>query len=129
MKITYVSDNAAEYVAGLKAAQSLDTLREFVKQQRFIANDAYAAVGADDFDWNEFCRGRKLENKGEYAGDEWAKRFGAVLMPEILIRVGIVAHTYGVPWGCAYIRMRDEGMIQETKTHAKLVKAEGETVE
>lgn len=126
MKITYVSNNAADYVKGLKAAQSLEALRDFVKQQRFIANDAYKAVSADDFEWQEFCRGRALENKSEYAGDEWAKRFGAVLMPEILIRVGIVAHTYGVPWGCAYIRMRDEGMIRETKTHAEIVREVGQ---
>jgi hypothetical protein len=123
-KISYVSDNAADYVAGLKTAQTLEDLKSFVTAQRFLAPDAFEAVHSPDFNWDEFKRGRKLENKGDYAGDEWAKKYGAVMMPEIIIRVGIVAHQFGAPWGCAYIRMKEEGLIKETKAHAQYVERE-----
>lgn len=119
MKITYLSENATDYVAGLKAAQTEDALKSFLKEQRFLANDAYKATTSDDFDWEEFQRGRKIENSGKFAGEEWAAKYGMVLMPEILIRVGIIAHNYGVPWGCAYIRLREAGLIHEAKTHAR----------
>lgn len=121
MKITYTTDNAGDYVKGLKAAQTEDAVRAFVAEQRFIANDAYKSINDKSFDWAEFEKGRKLENRGEYAGDGWAAKYGAILMPEILIRVGIVAEQYGAPWGCTYIRLREAGVIKETKTYAKWV--------
>lgn len=121
MKITYFSENDTDYVAGLKAAQTEDTLKDFLKQQRFIASDAYKAATSDGFDWEEFQRGRKIENSGRFAGEEWAAKYGAILMPEILIRVGVVAQNYGAPWGCAYIRLREAGCIRETRTHAQWI--------
>ncbi len=35
----------------------------------------------------------------------------ALTMPEKLIKVTITAGKFGVPWGCAYIRMKEEGMV------------------
>lgn len=120
--ITYVSDNAKDYVDGLKRAQTENDLRAFLRSQTFLAADAVKVVNDPSFDWNEFAKGREVENSGQYAGDEYAAKYGAVMMPEIIIRVGVIAHQYGAPWGCGYIRCVEEGMIKETKTGAKWVR-------
>lgn len=119
--ITYVSDNAKEYVDGLRRIRSEAALRSFLETQQFLASDAYEIVNDSSFNWAEFNKGRKVENSGQYAGDEYAAKYGAIMMPEIIIRVGIVAHQSGAPWGCAYIRCREEGLIVETKTKAQWV--------
>lgn len=120
--ITYVSDNAKGYVDGLKQAQTEADLRAFLKSQAFLAADAYKVISGPSFNWDEFAKGRKIENSGEYAGDEYAAKYGAIMMPEMLIRVGIIAERFGAPWGCAYIRCVEKGLIKETKTEAKWVK-------
>ena len=36
----------------------------------------------------------------------------ALLMPEKIFRVSIEAHRFGVPWGCAYLRLKEMKKIQ-----------------
>lgn len=124
MQVGYLSECDKDYAAGLKNAQTFDGLRDFVKRWRLLANDAYKSVMSAKFDWDEFARGRKMENRDEYAGDDWAKKYGAILMPEILMRVTITAMEFGAPWGVTYIRLREFGRIVETKTHATWVEPE-----
>lgn len=124
MQVQYLSECDKDYAAGLKAAQTFDDLRDFVKRWRLLANDAYNSVNNKKFDWEEFVAGRKMENRDEYAGDKWAKKYGAILMPEILMRVSIYAMQFGAPWGVTYIRLREFGRVVETKTHAVWVEPE-----
>lgn len=116
-KITYISENDKDYVAGLKQAQTFDAVYAHLKDWKFLAKDAWNVISRLDFDWNEFQRGRLLEAKGQFAGDEWCEKYGAILMPELLLKVTMFAHQYTVPWGLAYIRLRDAGRLIEKRTY------------
>lgn len=43
------------------------------------------------------------------------KRFAAILMPEVMFQVSAIAEHFKAPWGCAYIRCREEKMVVEKK--------------
>ena len=118
MTVTYISENDRDYAVSLKKAQTLKALRKHAEDWKFLARDAYEVIATPDFDFAEFQRGRKLENQDTFAGEEWAVKFGAVLIPELLFRVSIVAMEFGAPWGCAYIRLREMGRIDEQNGYA-----------
>ncbi|HTG95783.1 MAG TPA: hypothetical protein VL866_24495 [Pyrinomonadaceae bacterium] len=113
-RITYISEQDRDYAKSLKAAQTHDALKAHVSAWRSVADDAFKQVAAESFDFAEFQEGRKKESRNEYAGDGWAMKYGAILMPEIMIRVCVVAQQYGAPWGCAYIRLKEAGVIDDS---------------
>ena len=125
IKIGYLSECDRDYAADLKKAQTFDDLTTFVKRWRMLANDAYKSVMSKSFDWDEFVKGRAMENRDEYAGDVWAEKYSAILMPELMMRVSIYAQNFGAPWGVTYIRLREFGRIVEGKTFAKWVEEPG----
>ena len=91
-RITHTSDLSADYAAGLRTCADLPSLRAFVRGWRELAPDAAEAVGAmTDDDWPSYQKGLKKESRGKYAGDAWAERYGAILMPALLLRVSMIA--------------------------------------
>jgi len=119
--ITYLSEQDRDYAKSLKLAQTKQAIMDHVTAWQLIADDAFQQAQSESFDFDDFQEGRKKENRNEYAGDGWAVKYGAILMPEILIRVTIVAHQYGAPWGCAYIRLREAGVIEDGNGIARWV--------
>lgn len=120
IRIHYTSDTLKDYVDGLSNAKRLADLQTHVQTYQRVADDAFKItrdMKADDF--GSWRRGLVKERKGEFAGEEWAEKYGAVLMPEILMKVGMIADQYVVPWGCAYIRLRDVGRITEPNKIAR----------
>jgi hypothetical protein len=87
-----------------------------------VAGDALPIVeGMDLSAFLAFGEGMRQERRGKFAGEEWAAKYGAVLMPEVLMRVGMIAGHFKAPWGCAYIRCKEEGMIKETGGTARWI--------
>lgn len=123
IKVSYLSECDRDYVTGLKNAQTLDALNDFVTRWRFLANDAYKSVKGITFDRDEFAKGRAMESRDEYVGDAWATKYGAVLIPELLMRVSIYAMEFGAPRGVTCIRLREFGRIIEGRTCAKWVES------
>ena len=120
IRIHYTSDTLKDYVDGLTKSKTLEDLQAHCQTYQRVADDAFKVIRemkAEDF--GTFIKGLRKERKGEFAGEEWAEKYGAVLMPEILMRVGIVADEYQVPWGCAYIRLKDVGRITEPNRIAR----------
>ncbi len=117
--ITYVSDQARDYSDALRKVRNYTELLGLVNQYQAIAGDAVEAVQAGltdpDAFWNDFLEGHAKEMRGEYSGDEWAERFGMIPMPEIIMRVGLIAVHFGVPWGCAFIRLKEMGMLKKSR--------------
>lgn len=110
--ITYMSDQPGDYVKALSRARSVDALRAVTAAYAEIAPDAdEIAKRMTAKDFKRFRAGMKLEREGAFAGEEFAVEFGAVLMPEIMFKVGMVASQFGAPWGCAYIRMKESGQL------------------
>lgn len=113
--ISYVSEQPRDYAEGLSRCQTLEHLTDFLTDWRSLCWDAYEIVMEMDLQaFKEWRKGLAMERRGKFAGEDFALKYGAVLMPETLIKVSMVATQCGAPWGCAYKRMEDEGMIKTT---------------
>lgn len=113
--IGYCDETLNDYGKALDDAKSLHDLRSVVAAYRRFADDAHGIVSQmEDGEWQTFKKGLRLERKGKFAGDDWAKKYGAVLMPEIMLHIGLIALQFKVPWGCAFIRAKESGMISES---------------
>lgn len=111
-EIGYLSDPVPVYSRRLAKVRSLAGLTRLVKEYAPIAWDAVEAVkGFQDGDFEAFLQAVKDERAGRFCGDDAARKFGAVFMPEPMLRVGMVAAHFGAPWGCAFIRMKEDGHI------------------
>ncbi len=106
--ITYMSEQPTDYAAMLDDADTLSKLTLGVYGWLSVAPDAYEVVAKmGEKEFREWRAGLRVERAGDFAGENFAKRFGAVLMPEELIKVSMVAMKYQVPWGCAYLRLKE----------------------
>jgi hypothetical protein len=113
MVVTYLSDFAKEYALGLRGCTDLPRLREFALHWGGLCPDAFESVRRmNDEDWPTFKDGLAKESKGKYAGDTWAERYGDILMPALLLRVDVIAQQFGAPWGTAFLRLEQTGIIQ-----------------
>lgn len=120
IRIHYTSDTLNDYLSGLYGAKTLSTMKEHVQTYRRVASDAFEVVekmSAEDFRF--WRKGLAMERKQQFAGEEWATKYGPLVMPEVLMRVGLVASHFKAPWGCAYIRCREEGLIKESSNVAR----------
>lgn len=108
MKITYYSECDVEYVKAVKSCKSLGELRKIVEEYRELAEDAYQAVQKmDDLLFEQFCKGRNRSKPSL----KWMEMYGPVLLPKKILEIGLIAAQFGVPFGTAYIRVKDiEGM-------------------
>lgn len=123
MNIGYTTDLSKPYAASLSSAKTFKELCSHVQMWEMLAGDAFDAVHAREFSWKEYRAGLAKERKDIYAGDEWAKKYGAIVMPEILMRISLAAMHYLVPDGCVFIRMRDFGQIQVKAGRAQWIEA------
>lgn len=115
--INYVSDNGKDYCDGVRRCRTLKELKKFTQDWNYLCADAAEVAGLMTAkDWPEFKRGLKSESKGEFAGDEWVKRFGDILLPALVLQVGMIAEHFKAPFGCAFIRCKEEGIVQERTT-------------
>jgi hypothetical protein len=112
-RIGHVTDDPApSWNAGLDGAGSLKELRAFVRGWPTLAPDAIAAARAmKAADWDDWRRGLASERKGEFAGEAWADKFGALLIPRRMLRASALASQFFVPFGVAWIRLRDLNLL------------------
>lgn len=114
MKITYLSEPVQEYVQAIDKAENPEQLVTAIEPFRRIADDAYQRarnMALDD--WAEFKRGLQCERQGVFAGEAWMRSFRAILFPGIMFQTSMAAKQYGVPWGTAYLRLRELGIVRE----------------
>jgi hypothetical protein len=106
-QISYLTDDPGKaYNAGLDAAGSLAELVEFLEGWPTLAGDALAvARGLSPEDWTAWRLGLSLERRRKFAGEDWAKQFGAIVMPERMLKASMVADQFLVPWGLAWKRL------------------------
>lgn len=114
MNIGYLTDPVPEYIKAINAAETLESLHHTVGLYKRIAADALEAVEKMDGEAFERWRaGLSLERKKVFAGEEFSKTFGVILLPAVMLHVGMLAQHFGAPWGCAFIRMKEWGQIIE----------------
>lgn len=108
IEISYTTEISKPYVKGIQACSSKEELFNFVNSlYKEICHDALEKIISSEFSWKEYQRGCKLERKGKYAGDEWAKKYGAILMPEIILFIGMKAQQFHAPEGLVFIRLQE----------------------
>jgi hypothetical protein len=114
VNIGYVDDCDEDYTAELTKVSSIAELRAFGEKWRYLAADAVSQIEAmTEADFPAFKKALKSERRGKFCGEAAMIRFGAILLPEIMMHVGLVAQRFGAPFGCAFIRMKDAGAIVE----------------
>ncbi len=109
--ITYASDQARDYAQGLSGSRTLEQLREMVESYREIAQDAVNALPKDIEEFLKFRSGLSKERKGKFSGLEFSNRFGSLIMPDIIVKVSMVAEKFKAPWGLCYLRMKEQRKI------------------
>lgn len=111
MQITYISETDKEYVAELGNCISLAELRELLGKYRELVADAIAAIPKDEDEFAEFRAGLKSERRRIFAGEAWAARYGSIVVPEIMLKISMFATLFRVPWGTAYLRLKEAGQL------------------
>lgn len=96
------------YSAMLPKCSTLEQLRAHVLAYEELALDAAEIVHAMTVaDFKVWQAGLKKERRGVFAGEDFAKKYGAVLMPEPMFTVAMVAAEYKVPFVVALIRLKE----------------------
>jgi hypothetical protein len=117
--IGYTSEPVEEYQADLDAAVTLATLKLVTEKWKAFASDAWVIVEAmSEADFVAFRKALKLERRGKFMGEKAADKFSAIIMPELMFRVSIIADQFKAPWGCAFIRLKDVGRIVRSTGNA-----------
>jgi hypothetical protein len=110
--ITPLSEPIAQYTQELTNCKTLISLQEFLERWGDLAPDAFnVGLTLNEKTFREFLHGFKKERRGIYAGDEWADKYGAILIPELFLFVQMVANEFHVPFGVAFLRLEKEGII------------------
>lgn len=113
LTVTYLSDFPKEWSLGLDQCKNLPRLREFGLHWGGVCTDAWDVIRKmNEQDFSLFRYGLAKERKGHYAGDAWFGQFGAILMPELLFRVSMIAEQFSAPWGLAWMRCEQAGLIR-----------------
>lgn len=84
--------------------------REFVAMDRIEAPDAIVvARRMTEEEFPAFREGLLKERKGSFAGEDWADKYLAILLPERMMHASILANEMKVPWGLAFLRCQEAG--------------------
>jgi hypothetical protein len=108
MNRTFGGEPDRDYTKALTTCDTLDDLRALVTAYEPIAIDAPSVVAtmtAEDF--AEWRRGLKIERRGKFAGEAFAKKFGAILMPMPMMRISMIADEYKAPFGVTWMRLKE----------------------
>jgi hypothetical protein len=119
--IGYVSETAQDYCEQLRHVDNFQQLKDFVENWKEYAFDAWLVVkNMTPENYPEFADGliKEKRNKVHGAGFEWQEKYAAVLLPEMLMRVSMIALKFNVPFGCAWIRCEENGLIGQNAVGA-----------
>jgi len=113
MKIGYADDIFTDYAKALDDAKTLTALRVTTRLFALVAADAVeVADKMNEGDFEDWEVALRKERGGVFMGEALAERFGALLMPETMLRVSMVADQFKVPWGLAYHRLVEAGRVK-----------------
>lgn len=123
-RITYISEPDRDYVSALDKCKTLAELTHLLEDYGTLFPDALEQLPKNDAEFKAWRTGLRRERRREFAGEAFMERFGNVLLPDLLMKVGEVAMRFKVPWGCAYLRMKDVGRIRVVDGKSRYVAAE-----
>lgn len=100
---------AKDYSRGLDDAADRASLLEFLRSlpEPMVRDALYVAERMTHDDFDQFRVGLAKERRGEFAGEDYARRFGAIYLPVALIGVSQIADEFKVPMCIAYMRLAE----------------------
>ena len=114
-QIGYLTEISKTYTKGINKCNSFEDLKSFLFNWKEFTQDAIEQMGSEDFSWDEYMKGVKIERRGKYSGDKWAKNYSAILLPKIILFIGLKAQQMFVPEGALFIRVKDLGLLKKDK--------------
>lgn len=114
IEITYITEPVKEYARKIRSAESLDELRDVVEEYLPLTEDAVKRVSElSDNDFVQFKREIKRAEKitKNNEATRFNKTWGDIVMPRLMLNVSLYAVGLGVPFGTAYIRLKEEKML------------------
>lgn len=93
------------YSLMLASATTQDSLIEGLKDWSPFTTDALLIVRNERFDFDYFREGLAKEQSGEFAGEAWAERNGAIMLPSRMLRASAIAAEFHVPLSMAMSRL------------------------
>lgn len=111
----------------LDQSKDLASLRGKIAQwQPYVDDAAQVIEGMTEADFLVWRKGLAKERRGRFSGVQFAERFGTLLMPASLMKGSMVAMHFGVPLGCALIRIRETAMKGRGMTTTSQITAIGD---
>jgi hypothetical protein len=108
--VYYTTNLDRDYVTALKEVCDGESLVQFLAQWGYWLDDSAKALKSEDWEtlkpMMDDCR-----TEGVWPEEKHSVAM-ALIMPERIMRVSITADQFKVPWGCAYIRMKEEKVIK-----------------
>lgn len=104
-----------EYANMFNFGSTLEGLKESIRRWRPIASEAYDELyKMDEAAFKRFRSAMLKERAGQFSGGtlEEATTMLNILMPAVMCEVTIMAQQFHVPWGAAFYRMLDVGLLK-----------------
>lgn len=108
--VTYFTDLQGNFTKDLLNVKSDEDFNSFLSKWNYWLDEETKDLTGKDWEWLrpliDDCRKDSnvlLEEKHEPTM--------ALLMPERILKISIVATQYEIPWDCAYLRMKEQGAI------------------
>ena len=125
LNIGYTTALDEQYVADVRAADTLEMLQAVTQKYFPLAWDAHQYVAAMDEAMFAVFR-KALRHAKRVQSQTKSEMLGRVLLPETILRVSMVAAHFFAPWGCAFIRMNELGYLSVTDDGRVIVKKQNE---
>lgn len=109
VKIGYTSETASDYAKALRKVNSLEALKKLVNFYSPLTDDAIAEVNKMSNDsFKEFIADLpKFENARGKEAEVLTDMWGKIVLPREMLRIGMMAQHFNVPFGLAFIRDRE----------------------
>lgn len=105
--ISYITELDELYAKELKAIKNTCEFKVFLKKWDYWLDESTKKLK----NWERIksliadCRKENAEFEKKH------EPIALLLLPERIFKISIIACQFSAPWGCAYIRMREEGQI------------------
>ena len=121
MNIGCLSETQQDYSEKLKSVKTFDELIRRLDEFKPIAFDAYNAVNSSvTSETFEGFMKRLKRTRFAKSEEDYDEVCGVVLMPETMFKVSLVSEQFKVPFGTAFIRLKEFGKIIEVNGHYEI---------
>jgi hypothetical protein len=110
--ITFISEHPREWASAVDQCDTLTALLALCEDWKELVPDALRVVQSmTQHDFAEFREGLAKERRRHFAGEVFAHKYSDITMPAIMFKIAMFAGDYKVPWGTAYLRLKETGLL------------------